>query len=300
MARLRRLKIKGSDAYYHVMSRTVGQEFLLRNNEKDKFVEILEDLSNLFFVKVIGFSVMSNHFHLLIKMESVQHFDNEIITNRMRDYYNREFILSNAEIYKLKGKLGDISEYMKLLKQKFALWYNKQNNRKGHFWSDRFKSVLIENGESLLNCLAYIDLNSVRADITTYPEDYKWSSISYRIKNYDQIFFLSMDGISDISKANSIKGYLDYLYFTGDIQNFSPNSRMIKEKIDSYSIQPGIFRSKANIFSNSIVLGSYSFVQDSYEKFGESILIKKSKRIYKTDFSNKIFSVRRKYESKSI
>jgi len=300
MARLRRLKIKGSDAYYHVMSRTVGQEFLLRNNEKDKFVEILEDLSNLFFVKVIGFSVMSNHFHLLIKMESVQHFDNEIITNRMRDYYNREFILSNAEIYKLKEKLGDISEYMKLLKQKFALWYNKQNNRKGHFWSDRFKSVLIENGESLLNCLAYIDLNSVRADITTYPEDYKWSSISYRIKNYDQIFFLSMDGISDISKANSIKGYLDYLYFTGDIQNFSPNSRMIKEKIDSYSIQPGIFRSKANIFSNSIVLGSYSFVQDSYEKFGESILIKKSKRIYKTDFSNKIFSVRRKYESKSI
>ncbi len=300
MARLRRLKIKGSDAYYHVMSRTVGQEFLLRNNEKDKFVEILEDLSNLFFVKVIGFSVMSNHFHLLIKMESVQHFDNEIITNRMRDYYNREFILSNAEIYKLKEKLGDISEYMKLLKQKFALWYNKQNNRKGHFWSDRFKSVLIENGESLLNCLAYIDLNSVRADITTYPEDYKWSSISYRIKNYDQIFFLSMDGISDISKANSIKGYLDYLYFTGDIQNFSPNSRMIKEKIDSYLIQPGIFRSKANIFSNSIVLGSYSFVQDSYEKFGESILIKKSKRIYKTDFSNKIFSVRRKYESKSI
>ncbi len=300
MARLRRLKIKGSDAYYHVMSRTVGQEFLLRNNEKDKFVEILEDLSNLFFVKVIGFSVMSNHFHLLLKMESVQHFDNEIITNRMRDYYNREFILSNAEIYKLKEKLGDISEYMKLLKQKFALWYNKQNNRKGHFWSDRFKSVLIENGESLLNCLAYIDLNSVRADITTYPEDYKWSSISYRIKNYDQIFFLSMDGISDISKANSIKGYLDYLYFTGDIQNFSPNSRMIKEKIDSYLIQPGIFRSKANIFSNSIVLGSYSFVQDSYEKFGESILIKKSKRIYKTDFSNKIFSVRRKYESKSI
>ncbi|MCK4889895.1 MAG: transposase [Candidatus Aminicenantes bacterium] len=298
MARLRRLKIKGSDAYYHVMSRTVGQQFLLRDNEKDKFVEILNDLSNLFFVKVIGFSVMSNHFHLLIKMESVEHFDNEIIIDRIRGYYHREFILSNSEICKFKEKLGDISEYMKLLKQKFALWYNRQNNRKGHFWSDRFKSVLIENGESLLNCLAYIDLNAVRADITIVPEEYRWSSIACRINNCDQRSFLSMEGIIDITKTNSIKGYLDYLYFTGNIENHGANNRIIKKKINSYSIQPGIYRSKTNIFSDSMVLGSHHFVQNSYDKFGKTILTKKNKNIYKTEFSNKIFSVRRKYEKK--
>lgn len=298
MARLRRLKIKGSDAYYHIMSRTVGQQFLLGDNEKDKFVEILNELSNLFFVKVIGFSVMSNHFHLLIKMESVEHIDDHKIMDRINGYYHRESILTTSEISKFKEKLNDISEFMKLLKQKFALWYNTQNNRKGHFWSDRFKSVLIENGESLLNCLAYIDLNAVRANITMVPEEYKWSSISFRVKNCNQRSFLSMEGVMDTSKTDSITEYLGYLYFTGDIQNFDSNSRMIKEKIDSYLIQRGVFRSKTNAFSNSMVLGSYYFVQNSYDKFGKTILTKKNKNIYKTEFSNKIFSVRRKYEQK--
>ncbi len=298
MARLRRLKVKGSDAYYHVMSRTVGQQFLLLDNEKDKFVEILDGLSDLFFVKIIGFSVMNNHFHLLIKMESTEHFDDKKIIDRLRGYYQRELILANPEICKFKEKLGDISEFMKLLKQKFALWYNRQNNRKGHFWSDRFKSVLIENGESLLNCLAYIDLNAVRADIAVVPEEYRWCSISYRMKNCDQRNFLSMEEIIDTSKTNSIKEYLNYLYFTGAIQDYSSSNGIIKKKINSYSIQPGIFRSKTNTFSNSMVLGSYFFVQNSYDKFGKTILTKKNKNIFKTEFSNKIFSVRRKYEKR--
>lgn len=298
MARLRRLKIKGSDAYYHIMSRTVGQQFLLLDCEKDKFVEILEDLSDLFFVKVIGFSVMSNHFHLLIKMETTVSFPDSRIVDRIKNYYKRDFELTDTEIYRYREKLGDISEFMKLLKQKFALWYNRQNNLKGHFWSDRFKSVLIENGESLLNCLAYIDLNAVRADITIVPEEYRWSSISCRVKNCDQRSFLSMEGIIDITKTNSIKGYLDYLYFTGNIEKHGANNKIIKKKINSYSIQPGIYRSKTNIFSDSMVLGSYHFVQNSYDKFGKTILTKKNKNIYKTEFSNKIFSVRRKYEKK--
>jgi len=55
------------------------------------------------------------------------------------------------------------------------------NNRSGYLWGDRFKSVLIEKGEGLLNCLAYIDLNPVRAGIVKRPEDYRWSGIGYRI-----------------------------------------------------------------------------------------------------------------------
>ena len=39
------------------------------------------------------------------------------------------------------------------------------HNRRGYFWGDRFKSVIVENGETLVNCLAYIDLNPSRAGV---------------------------------------------------------------------------------------------------------------------------------------
>ena len=57
------------------------------------------------------------------------------------------------------------------------------NNRTGYFWGDRFKNVLIEKGEALINCLAYIDLNPVRAKIVKRPEDYRWSGIGYQINH---------------------------------------------------------------------------------------------------------------------
>jgi hypothetical protein len=45
----------------------------------------------------------------------------------------------------------------------FSRFYNRRHNRRGFFWGDRFKSVIVEKGETLINCLTYIDLNPVRA-----------------------------------------------------------------------------------------------------------------------------------------
>ncbi|MEN8223183.1 MAG: transposase [Acidobacteriota bacterium] len=288
--------MKGSDAYYHVMSRTVGQDFLLQNNEKDKFVEIMFRLSKLFFIKIIGFSVMSNHFHILIKMETEGSYSDEEILLRLEAYYKRNLDLSKFEIDEYREKLGDISNCVKLLKQKFSYWYNRQNNRKGHFWSDRFKSVLIESGESLLNCLAYIDLNSVRANLQEFPEDYKWSSIYYRNKNFEWASSLSFDGIYANSDIGFLSEYLKYLHFAGDISD----KRIIKNKSSKqnncFLVKRGVFKRKKDTFSDCMVMGSLRFIQNSYRLFGDTILIKKQKQAYITDFSEEIFSVRRKYK----
>ena len=48
---------------------------------------------------------------------------------------------------------------MREIKVGFARFYNRRYNRHGYFWGDRFKSFIVENGETLINCLAYIDLN---------------------------------------------------------------------------------------------------------------------------------------------
>ncbi len=298
MARLRRLKVIGEDAYYHVISRTVGQEFLLGKKEKNKFVEMIEKLSKLFLVKIIGYSIMSNHFHLLIKIESSENFDDDNIRNRLKKHYGKNYILNNINISDNREKLSDLSVFMKTLKQSFSLWYNKKNNRKGHFWSERFKSVLIENGEGLLNCLAYIDLNSLRAKIVDIPENYKWSSIGYRI-NHKKSDFLSFEGVFANNNSRNIKEYLEYIYFKGDI---SPNESTVEYKrkfAGAFPESPGVYNSRHPVFIESGVLGSKQFVLDAYLKFGSTIFIKKGRDIFQTDFSDKIFSVRRKYEYKT-
>jgi len=296
MARLGRIKLEGHDAYYHIMSRTVGQEFLLQNNEKDKFVEMMFSLSRLFFIKIIGFSVMSNHFHILIKMESGESYSDEEIQLRLKAYYKKDLVLSETEINEYREKLGDISDCIKLLKQKFSVWYNKANNRKGYFWSDRFKSILIENGDSLLNCLAYIDLNSVRARIHEFPEEYKWSSIYYRISNPQNNSLLSFDGICMNLDIDSLSKYKKYLYYAGDISGKRLDiNRGLKEN-NFFLIRRGVFKNKNNVFSDCMVMGSFDFIQNTYRIFGDTILTKKKKKAYITEISNKIYSVRRRYK----
>ena len=67
------------------------------------------------------------------------------------------------------------------------------HSRRGTLWGERFRSVIIQNGETLVNCLAYIDLNPARAGIVTRPENYRWSSIGYHAHTENKYDFLSLD-----------------------------------------------------------------------------------------------------------
>jgi putative transposase len=58
---------------------------------------------------------------------------------------------------------------------------------------DRFKSVIVEKGETLINCLAYIDLNPLRAGLVDRPEDYRWNSLGYHVQTGNKDNFLSLD-----------------------------------------------------------------------------------------------------------
>jgi len=76
---------------------------------------------------------------------------------------------------KLLARMGDVSEYMKAVKQRFSVWFNRNHKRYGTLWADRFKSVLVEgHGNPLQTMAAYIDLNPVRAGIVEDPKDYRF------------------------------------------------------------------------------------------------------------------------------
>ncbi len=93
----------------------------------------------------------------------------------------------------MREKLSNLSEFVREIKVGFARYYNRRHNRRGYFWGDRFKSVIVEKGETLINCLAYIDLNPLRAGLVDRPEEYRWNSLGYHIQTGNKDDFLSLD-----------------------------------------------------------------------------------------------------------
>ncbi|MGD9065364.1 MAG: hypothetical protein PVI42_14660 [Desulfobacterales bacterium] len=89
-------------------------------------------------------------------------------------------------------RLSSLSEFVREIKVGFARFYNKRHNRRGYFWGDRFKSVIVEKGETLINCLAYIDLNPLRAGLVNRPEEYRWNSLGYHVQTGNKDNFLSL------------------------------------------------------------------------------------------------------------
>ena len=184
MARIPRIVIPDDQAVYHVMSRTALEGFPLGDVEKDHLLSIIEKLSRLYFAEVIGFCCMGNHFHLLVRMHPGEEYSDEEIKKRFSLLYgdDKNRNLGDGQIPFLREKWADLSQYVKEIKQAFSRFYNRLHNRKGFFWSERFKSVILDNGETLINCLAYVDLNPVRAGLVEKPEDYRWCSLGYHMQ----------------------------------------------------------------------------------------------------------------------
>lgn len=289
MARTRRFKINGDVGYYHVISRTVGGEFLLGDVEKEKLLSVIKQFSSLYFVSVIGYCIMDNHFHLLVKTSSVEDIDNEELKERLsRHNKNISNETTESELLKYKEKLTDISEYVKSIKMTFSRWYNKRNNRKGYFWGDRFKSVLVESGKSLLNMLAYIDLNPVRANICSRPEEYRWCSFSARLAKTNNDF-LSFEG----TEIEKMEDYVSFVYGVGKIEKKS-NQGTKKGRI-SENLHPevSLWQHRIRYFSDTLVIGSKGFIESAYKKFEDKIN-KKERKAHKVPIGlGGIYSIQR-------
>ena len=197
--RMRRLKIHPERpvGFYHCLSRVVDRQFVLGDPEKAKFVELMREYEAFCGVDVLSYCILSNHFHILIavpKRPSELPSEDELL-RRLDSVSGATLTASKARqmfdmFRKAKDEAGalafrqsiwkrfyDVSEFMKLLKQRYTQWHNRRHQRKGTLWEERFKSVLVEGaGHVLATMAAYIDLNPVRAGIVKDTKDYRWCS----------------------------------------------------------------------------------------------------------------------------
>ncbi len=181
------------------MSRTTLPDYPIADIEKDYLVDLIKHLSHVYFAEILGYTIISTHWHILPRMHPGEGYSDEEIIKRHKIYYGENSCITENQIPFFREKWSKLSEFVKEIKQTFTRYYNKTHDRRGYFGGDRFKSLKVENEETVINCLAYIDLNPVRAELVERPEEYRWNSLRYHVQTKNKDQFLSLDfGLAEV------------------------------------------------------------------------------------------------------
>jgi len=194
--------------YYHITSRCVRRAFLCgvdqysgQNYEHRRqwVVDRIRLLSSLFAIDICSYAIMSNHYHLVLKAcpEQLGELSDDDIIERWCALFKGPLLIQNyrsgedlqpyeqsaiADIVRVwRSKLASISWFMRCLNQPIARQANLEDNCTGKFWESRFTSQALKSEEALLSCMAYVDLNPVRARMADTPEQSEYTSIRERL-----------------------------------------------------------------------------------------------------------------------
>jgi putative transposase len=194
--------------YYHCVSRCVRRAFLCGKDHTDGrdfshrrawIVSRFKQLAAVFAIDVAAYAVMSNHYHLVLRVDTDrarQWSRNEVI-DRWQSLFSGpplvqrlvagESILDaeNAAIDLIvdswRERLADISWFMRCLNEHIARRANVEDHCKGRFWEGRFRCQALLDETALLSCMAYVDLNPIRARMARTPESSDFTSIQERL-----------------------------------------------------------------------------------------------------------------------
>jgi len=282
--RTRRLKISGTDATYHCMTRTVNRERLFGDREKEVMRKMLWQVADFCGVEVLTYCIMSNHFHVLVRVPCLTEVSDQELLRRHKALYpkptkyqsasisvmEKELLAGGEEAVKIRkqllSRMGDISEFMKAVKQRFSVWYNKSHGRCGTLWAERFKSVLVEGeGNALQTMAAYIDLNPVRAGLVEDPKDYRFCGYAEAVATAGK----ARNGIENIWSDHSgcpMQAHRELIFGTRAADttvNAISRDRALKmlEKSDTVLPRATLLRCRVRYFTDGAILGSKEYVR---------------------------------------
>ncbi|MCI5107971.1 MAG: hypothetical protein MRY76_14785 [Pseudomonadales bacterium] len=209
MTRARYQQVSLEDTpYYHCISRCVRRAYLCGDDpvtgknfdhRKRWLVERIKQLASYYAIDICAYAVMSNHYHLVLHVDqnsAAQWSDEEVIRRwtsvfpgngklietlrkNARSKAARKKLAQQIELW--RQRLCDISWYMRCLNESVARRANREDDCSGRFWEGRFKSQALLDEKALVTCMAYVDLNPVRAGVSDSLDASDFTSIQERL-----------------------------------------------------------------------------------------------------------------------
>ena len=185
---VRPFRIEYPNAWYHVTCRGIERSNIFRDdNDRKRFLEVLGKSAEVFHVEVHCYVLMSNHFHFLLKTPE-----------------------------------ANLSRFMQRFNTAYTTYFNLRHKRAGHLYQGRYKALLVEADEYLLELSRYIHLNPVR--IKKYRElpigeqwemlkRYRWSSLCAYIRGNGRDEFMHYGMVLDYMGGDDRKGRERYQDF---------------------------------------------------------------------------------------
>ena len=251
MPKARYQQVNISDTpYYHCVSRCVRRAFLCGEDNvtgksyehrKQWIQERLKHLSETFAIEICAYAIMSNHVHTVLRLLPVQaeKWSEEQVIHRWQQLFSLPVLIERYQtgqcdtpaqrqqaqqvISQWRERLSDLSWFMRCLNEPIARQANEEDKCTGRFWEGRFKSQALLNEQAVLACMAYVDLNPVRAALCESLEDSEFTSIKQRIEQINQSSVQSAVKLADfIGNKNqeagiafSLTDYLELTDWTG-------------------------------------------------------------------------------------
>ena len=199
--------------YYHCASRCVRRAFLCGvdkhsgqsfEHRRQWIEDKLQSLAGVFALDLCAYAVMSNHYHVVLYIDKplsdnwsrddiIKHWHQLFTGHPLSQRYWQGESLCKAELQALdklvelwRTRLTDISWFMRVMNEAIARQANSEDDCTGRFWEGRFKSQALLDEAALAACMAYVDLNPIRAKLAKSPETSDHTSIQQRIQKARQ------------------------------------------------------------------------------------------------------------------
>ena len=235
------------------------------------------------------------HLKLLYSKAYLRQLEAEI--EQLRTMEREDLI--HETLWKYLDRMCHLPGFVKELKERFSRWFNKTHGRRGTLWMDRYKCVLVEDGEALRTMAAYIDLNPLRAGLVEDPKDYRWCgyaeavagskrarrgicralglSVDHWTRSGAEIYrcLLLTDGMERVEEA-SVKDEKSG-EFRREVRvrkrGFSREEALAQLEKGGRLEAGQLLRCRVRYFSDGIALGSREFVEEVFQRkrewFGE-------------------------------
>ena len=170
----RPLRIEYPGAIYHIFSRGNERKDIFRlESDYELFLEILDDTSQRYNFLIHAYCLMPNHFHMLIETPD-----------------------------------ANLCDAMKRLLGLYTVRFNRRHKRVGHLFQGRYKSLLVDKDNYFLQLSRYVHLNPVKAKLAKIPENYRWSSMRYYLKDKAPDFLFRKMTLESFPSVKEYKAFV--------------------------------------------------------------------------------------------